>query len=99
MKSRRVWALLVCLVGIAAYGGIALATPPAGVANPPWSPVIGHFESGIDGTTKTDVDSGTATDFWQVRISAKGPPTSTSWRTSSRRAARSAGTAIPGRAW
>jgi hypothetical protein len=72
VKSKWVWALLACLVGIAVYGGIALATPPSGVTNPPWSPVIGHFEGGIDAASKTDVDSGTATDFWQVRIGAKG---------------------------
>jgi hypothetical protein len=49
----------------------ALATPPAGVTNPPWSPVIGRF-NGIDATVKTDTKPGPATDFWKVRISAKG---------------------------
>jgi hypothetical protein len=42
------------------------------VSNPPWSPVIGRF-NGIDATVKTDTDAGAATDFWQVRIKAKGP--------------------------
>jgi hypothetical protein len=72
VKSKHVCALLLVLVGVAAYGGIALATPPSGVSNPPWSPVIGRFESGIDATAKTDTDPGTATHFWQVRISAMG---------------------------
>jgi hypothetical protein len=34
--------------------------------------VIGNFAGGIDATAKTDIDTGNATDFWQVRISAKG---------------------------
>ena len=72
MKAKWFWALALGLVGAAVYGGIALATPPSGVTNPPWSPVIGRFPSGIDATVKTDVDSATATDFWQARISAKG---------------------------
>ena len=72
MKSKWMWALLLVVGGLAVYGGVALATPPSGVTNPPWSPVIGHFDSGIDATAKTDIDPATATDFWQVRISAKG---------------------------
>jgi hypothetical protein len=72
MKSRWLLAVLVGVAGAAVYGGIALATPPSGVSNPPWSPVIGNFASGIDATAKTDVDPGNATDFWQVRISARG---------------------------
>ena len=72
MKSKSLWALLAGLAAIAAYGGIALATPPSGVTNPPWSPVIGNFPDGIDATAKTDVNPGTANSFWQIRISAKG---------------------------
>ena len=34
--------------------------------------MIGRFADGIDATAKTDVDPGAATDFWQIRISAKG---------------------------
>ena len=49
----------------------ALATPPSGVSNPPWSPVIGRFD-GIDATAKTDTDPSPATHFWKVRIKAKG---------------------------
>lgn len=72
MKSKMVWVLLLGVLGAALYGGIALATPPSGVTNPPWSPVIGTFQDGIDATAKTDVDPGNATDLWQLRISAKG---------------------------
>jgi len=72
VKAKWLWTLLVGLAGVAAYGGIALATPPSGVTNPPWSPVIGNFAGGIDATAKTDTDPGNATDFWQIRISAKG---------------------------
>ena len=73
MKAKKlVWALLLVLVGVAAYGGIALATPSSGITNPPWSPVIGRFADGIDATVKTDVDAGNATDFWQGRLSFKG---------------------------
>ena len=72
MKSKWIWALVLGLVGAVVAGGIALATPPSGITNPPWSPVIGRFASGIDATAKTDVDPGNATSFWQIRISAKG---------------------------
>lgn len=72
MRSKMFWALLAVLGSVAVYGGIALATPPSGVTNPPWAPVIGNFPNGIDATAKTDVNPGDATDFWQVRISAKG---------------------------
>jgi quercetin dioxygenase-like cupin family protein len=72
MSKRAIWALLAALVSVAAYAGIAFATPPSGITNPSWSPVIGRFQDGIDATAKTDVDSGTATHFWQIRISANG---------------------------
>ena len=45
----------------------ALATPPSGVSNPPWSPVIGRFND-IQATAKTDIDPGPATRFWRARI-------------------------------
>ena len=72
MKSKRLWALVVALVGVAVYVGIALATPPSGVSNPVWSPVIGRFDGGIDAKAKTDIDPGHATDFWKARIETKG---------------------------
>ena len=93
------------LAGIAAVGilvavGVivvpALATPPSGVATTMFG--VGRFDD-IDAKTKTDIDPGTPTDFWQARIKTKGARISMSWRTRSRRAGRSAGTAIPGRAW
>jgi hypothetical protein len=72
MRRKLIWALALGLLGATAYGGVALATPPAGITNPPWSPVIGQFAGGIDARAMTDVDPGTATDFWKVNISAKG---------------------------
>jgi hypothetical protein len=72
MKRKWILALAAGLLGIATYGGIALATPPSGVTNPPWSAVIGNFPGGIDASAKTDTDPGNATSFWQIRISAKG---------------------------
>ena len=72
MKGKLILALAAALLGVAAYVGNVLATPPSGVTNPPWSPVIGNFANGIDATAKTDTDPGNATSFWQIRISAKG---------------------------
>jgi hypothetical protein len=69
MKSKRLWALFVGLVGVAICSGIALATPPSGVTNPPWSPVIGTFAKGIEASTTTDTGSGTD---WQFGLTAKG---------------------------
>jgi hypothetical protein len=72
MKSKYIWALVLALMGLAVYGAVASATPPSGVSNPPWSPVIGRFASGIDAIAKTDVNPGSATNFWKTRIEAKG---------------------------
>jgi hypothetical protein len=72
-KSAALLALVaVAVVSGAVFGGRALATPPGGVTNPPWSPVIGRFADGIDATAKTDINPGSATDFWQARLDAKG---------------------------
>jgi hypothetical protein len=57
---------------VAAYGAVASATPPSGLSNPPWSPIIGGFAGGIDATAKTDINPGSARDFWRTRIQAKG---------------------------
>ena len=72
MNSKYVWALLLALIGLAAYGAVVSATPPSGLSNPPWSPIIGHFAGGIDATAKTDVNPASAKDFWRTRIQAKG---------------------------
>ena len=69
MKSKWVWALVLGFVGVAVYGGLALATPPSGVTTSIIA--VGRFDD-INATTKTDIDSGTRTDFWQSRIDTKG---------------------------
>lgn len=69
MKSRWVWLLGVGLVGAAVYAGTVLGTPPRDVT--PETIGIGRFDD-IDATTKTDIDPGTATHFWQARIDTKG---------------------------
>ena len=69
MNRKPLWALLAVVLGAVVYGGVALATTPQGVTTP--INVHGTF-NGIDATVKTDIDPGTATDFWQARISAKG---------------------------
>jgi hypothetical protein len=72
MRRKLVWAAALLLVGVGVYGGVAVATPSQGVSNPSWSPVLGRFEGGIDARTKTDVDPGTATDYWKFDLDAKG---------------------------
>ena len=72
MGRKLIWAFALGLAGSTAYTGVAMATPPSGVTNPPWSPVIGTFQSGIDAKAQTDVDPGAAKDLWKIRISAKG---------------------------
>ena len=69
MKSKWVLVLLLGLLGAAVYGGVALATDPSGVITTPIG--VGRFVN-IDSTTKTDIDPGAATDFWQARIDTKG---------------------------
>lgn len=69
MKSRWVVALLLGVVGVAVYAGTVLATPPSGVTTSIIG--VGRFTD-IDATTKTDINSGAATKFWQARINTKG---------------------------
>jgi quercetin dioxygenase-like cupin family protein len=69
MKSKWVWALLVGLFAVAVYAGTVLATTPRGVTTTTVG--VGSFGD-IDATSKTDVDSGQRTDFWQARINTKG---------------------------
>ena len=66
----RSWLVLVLAtaLGAVAYAGIALGTPPQGVATP--INVHGTFDS-IDATARTDIDPGKANDFWQARIATK----------------------------
>ena len=69
MKSKWFWALLVGLLSVAVYAGTLLATAPRGVTTTTFA--VGRFAD-IDATTKTDIDSGARTDFWQARINTKG---------------------------
>jgi quercetin dioxygenase-like cupin family protein len=72
MRSKWFLVLALCVVGAAVYGGIALATPPTpapGVVTSTFG--VGRFDD-IDSTTKTDINSGAATDFWQARLNTKG---------------------------
>jgi hypothetical protein len=63
----------VALVMIAGLYGVyvsgALATAPQGVTTTTFG--IARFDN-IDSTTKTDVNPGAATDFWQARLNTKG---------------------------
>ena len=72
MRRRWIWAVTFGAAGVVLCSGGAVATTSSGITNPPWSPVVGRFAEGIDTQARTDVDPGNATDFWQVRISAKG---------------------------
>ena len=69
MKAKWVIALVVAAAGAALYGGTVLATNPSGVTTTTFG--VGRFDD-IDATTKTDVNPGHATDFWQARINTKG---------------------------
>jgi hypothetical protein len=73
MGRKLIVAVALGLSGAALYGGTASATPPSGVTNPPWSPVVGRFQGGIDVKAKTAVDHGADKEFWRMRISANGP--------------------------
>jgi quercetin dioxygenase-like cupin family protein len=70
MKVKSLLTLLVLgVAGLAAYAGTVLATPPVGVTTSTIG--VARFDD-IDSTTKTDVDSGTPTEFWQARLDTKG---------------------------
>jgi quercetin dioxygenase-like cupin family protein len=61
---------LVVIVGLSvAYVSGALATNPSGVTTTTFG--VARFDD-IDATTKTDINPGAATDFWQARINTKG---------------------------
>jgi len=69
MKSKWIRALFVVALGAAVYGGIALATNPRDVTTIPLGQA--RFDD-INATTKTDLNPGASTDFWQARINTKG---------------------------
>jgi quercetin dioxygenase-like cupin family protein len=69
MRAKWVSVLVVAAVGAAVYGGTVLATNPSGVTTTTFG--VGRFDD-IDASTKTDVNPGHATDFWQARINTKG---------------------------
>jgi quercetin dioxygenase-like cupin family protein len=69
MKSKLFLALLVGVLGVVVYGGIAFATPPSQVSTTTFG--VARFDN-IDSTTKTDINPGAATDFWQARLNTKG---------------------------
>ena len=78
MTRHRTRALAIRVLALIAVGAAtavvvvpAVATPPSGVTNPPWSPVIGRF-NGIHTAAKTDVDPGPKKNFWRARINVKG---------------------------
>jgi quercetin dioxygenase-like cupin family protein len=76
MKHHRTRVILVS--GVAAVAALvvtalfvvpALATPPDKVVTSTFG--VGRFDD-INATTKTDINPGAATDFWQGRINTKG---------------------------
>jgi quercetin dioxygenase-like cupin family protein len=69
MNRKWAWALLAAVIGVAVYAGTVLATTSSGVTTTTFG--VGRFTD-IDTTTKTDISSGNATDFWQARINTKG---------------------------
>jgi hypothetical protein len=69
MSRKPLAVVLAVVLGAAAYGGIALGTPPQGVVSP--INVHGTFPS-IDVTAKTDINPDKPTDYWQAGINAKG---------------------------
>jgi quercetin dioxygenase-like cupin family protein len=63
-------AALVVIVGLSvAYVSGALATNPSGVTTTTFG--VARFDN-VDSTTKTDIDPGAATNFWQARLNTKG---------------------------
>jgi quercetin dioxygenase-like cupin family protein len=67
VKSKWLWILMLGVVGAAAYGGVALATAPAGVTTTVFG--VGRFNH-ID--AKTNINPGRARDFWKAAIKTKG---------------------------
>jgi len=61
MQTRFIRALLVVVVGVAVYGGTALATPPSGVIGTSFA--VGQFD---------EIGAKTVSSNWQARIKTKG---------------------------
>ena len=61
MQTRFTLALLVIVVGVAVYGGTALATPPSGVTSTVFA--VGQFD---------EIGAKTVSSDWQARINTKG---------------------------
>jgi quercetin dioxygenase-like cupin family protein len=69
MRNRLILALTIALLAVVASYSFVQATPGSGVTSTVFA--IGRFDD-IDATTLTDIDPGSATDFWQARIKTKG---------------------------
>jgi len=69
VKSKWVWILVSGALGVLAYAGTALATPPSKVTTTTYG--VGRFDA-IDSMTRTELPTGAATDFWQAQISTNG---------------------------
>jgi quercetin dioxygenase-like cupin family protein len=69
VKSKWLWILALGVVAAAAYGGVALATAPAGVTTTVFG--VGRFDH-IDSKTKTDINPGRRHDFWKAALKTKG---------------------------
>jgi quercetin dioxygenase-like cupin family protein len=62
MQRKLKWLLVIAIVGVAAYGGTVLATPPSGVSVTPLAPV-GQFE---------EIKEHAMTERWMAKIDTKG---------------------------
>src|SRR6266849_11100755 len=62
MKAKWVWAFLVALLGVAAYGGTVLATAPSGVSVTPLAPVA-QFD---------EIHAKAKSGDWQAKVDTKG---------------------------
>jgi len=71
MKAKWVWAFLVALLGVAAYGGTVLATAPSGVSVTPLAPVAQFDEihaKAKSGDWQAKVDTKGVSDFQVVQV-------------------------------
>jgi quercetin dioxygenase-like cupin family protein len=69
VKSKWLWILILGVVGAGAYGGIALATPSAGVTTTVFG--VGRFNH-IDAKTRSDIKPGRSRDAWEAAIKTRG---------------------------